>query len=155
MLLLNIFLMLAWVALNGKYTLAQLVFGFVLGYLTLWLMVRTVGGSGYFARTWKIVDLFLFFAWDLTKSNLRVMYEIITPGHHMHPAIIAVPLDIKSDAAITLLANMITLTPGTLSLDVSSDRSVLYIHSMFVTSIEEARETIKTGFERRILEVLD
>ena len=155
MLLVNIFLMLVWVALAGQYTLSHLLFGFALGYLTLWLMVRTVGGSSYFHRTWKFLGLGIFFAWELTKSNLRVMYEIITPGHHMHPAIIAVPLDITSDAGITLLANMITLTPGTLSLDVSSDRRILYVHSMFVTDVETARQEIKDGFERRILEVMD
>jgi multicomponent Na+:H+ antiporter subunit E len=70
--------------------------------------------------------------------------------------VVAIPLDAKSDIEITLLANLITLTPGTLSLDVSSDRSVLYIHVMYVDNddLDEVRRKIKSGFERRVLEVL-
>jgi len=67
---------------------------------------------------------------------------------------VAVPLDARSDMEITLLANLITLTPGTLSLDVSDDRSVLYVHGMFVEDAQLMREQIKNGFERRVLELL-
>jgi multicomponent Na+:H+ antiporter subunit E len=72
----------------------------------------------------------------------------------MRPAIVAIPLDLRSPLAITLLAQMITLTPGTLSLDVSSDRRVLYVHSMYVDDIDAFRRSIKDGFERRLLQVL-
>ena len=64
------------------------------------------------------------------------------------------PLDAKTDAEITLLANVVTLTPGTLSLDVSPDRSTLYVHAMFLESPEALRRDIKEGFEKRILELL-
>ena len=95
-----------------------------------------------------------FFLWQLLLSNLRVAYDVITPRLHMRPGIIAVPLDAKTDQEITLLANLITLTPGTLSLDVSEDRRVLYVHAMFVDSPDEVRDSIKNGFERRLLELI-
>jgi multicomponent Na+:H+ antiporter subunit E len=74
----------------------------------------------------------------------------------MRPGIIAIPLDARTDLEITLLANLITLTPGTLSLDVSADRRVLYVHVMYIDNddIEAVRRSIKDGFERRVLEVL-
>ena len=66
---------------------------------------------------------------------------------------VAVPLDVTSDAAITLLGNLITLTPGTLTLDVSTDHLPLYVHVMNVEDVESFRQGIKNGFERRILEL--
>ena len=72
----------------------------------------------------------------------------------MKPAIIGYPLEAKTDIEITLIANCITLTPGTLSLDVSEDKSLLYIHCMYVDSKEEVIQSIKQGFEKRILEIL-
>ena len=69
-------------------------------------------------------------------------------------AIVAVPLDAKTDAEITMLANLITVTPGSFSLEVSADRSVLYVHAMYVDDPETFRREIKNGFERRVLELL-
>ena len=71
----------------------------------------------------------------------------------MKPGIVKIPLDARSDLEITLLANLISLTPGTLSLDVSDDRKVLYVHAMYVNDREDFVASIKNGFERRILEI--
>jgi len=60
----------------------------------------------------------------------------------------------KTDLEITVFANMITLTPGTLSLDLSEDRCLLYIHVMFLDDIDQTRRQIKDGLERRLLEVM-
>ena len=69
-------------------------------------------------------------------------------------AIVAVPLDVETDGEITLLANLISLTPGSLCLDVSEDRKTLYVHVMFLDDVEECRRELKEGFERRVLELL-
>jgi multicomponent Na+:H+ antiporter subunit E len=68
--------------------------------------------------------------------------------------VIGVPLAARTDLEITVLSSMISLTPGTLSLDVSADRKMLYIHAMYLDDVEAARRKIKDGFERRVLEVL-
>jgi multicomponent Na+:H+ antiporter subunit E len=119
----------------------------------LWLGQRVVGPSNYFKKVYQVIGFALFFIWALIRANLRVAYEVVTPPHTMRPGIVAVPLEVKTDAAITLLANLITLTPGTLSLDVSADRRVMYVHTMYVDDVEEFRREIKDGFERRVLEV--
>jgi multicomponent Na+:H+ antiporter subunit E len=85
---------------------------------------------------------------------LRVLWDVITPKHISRPGIIGIPLDARTDAEIMLVANLISLTPGTLSLDLSEDRRVLYIHVMFLDDIEETRQQIKQGLERRVLEVM-
>ena len=64
------------------------------------------------------------------------------------------PLDARTDAEIMLVANLISLTPGTLSLDLSEDRKLLYIHVMFLDDIEQTRRQIKEGLEKRVLEVM-
>jgi multicomponent Na+:H+ antiporter subunit E len=73
----------------------------------------------------------------------------------MNPAIIAVPLDVKTDMEITLLANVITLTPGTLSLDVSNDKKVLYVHAAYVEDREEFVQDLKNGFEKKLMEIFE
>lgn len=153
MFLLNILLALVWIILTGQFNPVNFVSGFVLGYLLLWLVQRVLGPSNYFKKVYQVIGFVLFFIWALIRANLRVAYEVVTPPHTMRPGIVAVPLEVKTDAAITLLANLISLTPGTLSLDVSADRRVIYVHTMYVDDVEEFRREIKEGFERRVLEV--
>lgn len=143
----------AWAALNEPITPSNLIAGFVLGYLVLYLAQPVVGSSTYVRKVRQVIGLVLFFHWELLLASLRVAYDVVTPRHNMQPAVIAIPLDVQSDVEITLLANMITLTPGTLSLDVSADRKTLYIHSMFVEDCDEERREIKEGFEKRLIEV--
>ena len=128
--------------------------GFVLGFLVLFFSRRVVGSPNYFVKVRQVVGLILFFIWELVLANLRVAYDVLTPRHLMRPGVIAIPLEAKTDIEITILSNLITLTPGTLSLDVSADRRVLYIHAMYIGDIDDVRRKIKNGFERRVLEVL-
>lgn len=152
--LLNILLALAWLALTGTFSPANLALGFVAGYLLLWLCQPMLGTSRYFAKLRSAIRFILFFLWELLKANFVVAFDILTPRHRMKPGVIAVPLDASTDAEITLLANLITLTPGTLSLDVSTDRKVLYVHAMYIEDAETLRRWIKQGFEQRVLELL-
>ncbi|MEW6299667.1 MAG: Na+/H+ antiporter subunit E [Thermodesulfobacteriota bacterium] len=154
MLLLNVLLALAWVALTGQFTPTNLMVGFALGSLLIWLTQGPAGSVQYFVKVRRVCTFAAFFVWELIKANLRVTYEVLTPRHYMRPGVIAIPLDVRSDAEITLLANLITLTPGTLSLDVSADRRVLYVHTMYVDDVDQFRRELKAGFERRVQEVL-
>lgn len=153
-LLWNILLALAWAALTGNFTLTNLGVGFAFGALIMWFAQRAVGTPGYLYRLWMVLELTLFFLRELFLANIRVAFDVITPQHYMRPGVVAVPLAAKTDAEITLLATLLTLTPGTLSIDVSSDRRVLYVHGMYISDGDETRRLIKAGFERRVLEVL-
>jgi multicomponent Na+:H+ antiporter subunit E len=153
-LLWNLLLALAWVAATGVFSFDNLVVGFLLGFLSLYISRRVVGSPRYFDKVGQVISLLGFFLWELLLANLRVAYDVLTPRHHMRPGVIAVPLDVETDNEITMLSNLLTLTPGTLSLDVSVDRKVLYVHAMYIDDAEEVRRKIKDGFERRVLEVL-
>lgn len=143
----------AWMALTGDWSLAALVFSCALGWLLLRFM-RPIGGAGFRrVRLTRLPGLLLYVLKEVVVANLRVAAAVIAPAGRLRPAIVAVPLVVDRDAEIALLANLITLTPGTLSLDVSPDRSTLYVHAMTVTSPDDLRREIRDGFERRILEV--
>jgi multicomponent Na+:H+ antiporter subunit E len=115
---------------------------------------RITGPSRYFRKIPMAIGFLLFFLKELVLANLRVAMEVVTPRHRMRPGVVAIPLDVETDAEITLLANLVTLTPGTLSLDISTDRRFLYLHAMYINDPESLRREIKDGFERRVLELL-
>jgi|SRR5690554_574136 len=150
----NIMLVLIWVALTGDFTFANFVFGFFLGSVALWLGDSQSGSKKYFRLLPTVGSFVFFFIYELIKANIQVAYEVVTPTLYMEPGIIAVPLDVENNMEITLLANLISLTPGTISLDVSEDRDILYIHTMYVRDKQEFIESIKNGFERKVLELL-
>jgi multicomponent Na+:H+ antiporter subunit E len=155
MLLINILLALAWGALTGNFSPVNLLFGFGLGYFLLWLGQRRLEPSNYFVKARRVIGFAFYFLWQLILANLRVTYGVLAPNHRLRPAVLAIPLDVRTDAEITLLANLLTLTPGSLSLDVSEDRKVLYLHVMHMTDEEQTRREIKEGFEPRVREILE
>lgn len=150
----NLILALIWASITGTFSMVNLMFGFVLGYVILGFAFRDVAQfSQYSSKVPKAIALLALFIRDLIMSNLRVAYDVLTPTHYMRPAVVAIPLEAKTEGAITILANMISLTPGTLSLDISSDRKVLYIHVMYLDDEEALRNQIK-ALESRILAIL-
>ncbi|HUE72385.1 MAG TPA: Na+/H+ antiporter subunit E [Pirellulaceae bacterium] len=152
----NLLLALTWGVATGEFTPTNLVLGFGLGYLILFFAGRAIGPSPYFSKVPQVALFALFYLWQLIRANLRVAYDVMTPTHYMRPGVVAVPLDAKTDAEITTLANLITLTPGSLSVDLSPDRRVLYVHMMYIDDgdVEAARRGIKEDIERRVLEVM-
>ena len=154
MFLSHILLALTWAAVTGRFTWSNVLVGFLLAYLVLFIAQRAVGSSGYFRKLGQVLGFALFYVWELILANLRVAYDVMTPAYHMRPGVVAIPLDAKTDVEITMLANLITLTPGSVSLDVSSDRRFLYLHAMYIDDVEQFRASIKNSLERRVLEVL-
>jgi len=149
----NVLLAFAWAALQGEFSLATLLTGHVLGYLILLGLVR--GGvlrrSTYIGKVHLAGGLALFFLWELVRANLRLAFDVATPSFHMKPGIIALPLDVTQDSEILLLSMLINLTPGSVALDVSDDRRLMFVHVMYISTPAEARAEIKQGFERRIM----
>jgi len=112
--LLNILLTFIWVALTGQLDYTNFVFGYALGFFILWLVNRSTKASrDYFYRVPKIFAFILLFFYDLLKSNFEVMKDVLTPNYNMKPGIIKYEMKAKTDFEITMLANMVALTPGT------------------------------------------
>ena len=154
MLAANLLLALVWAAMTGHFDVANLVLGFAFGYAVLFLLQRVIGRSAYFGKSVLLVRFSAFYLVEVIRSNLRVAVDVVTPGQRSRPGIVAVPLDARTDAEITVLSNLITMTPGSLLVDVSDDRSVIYVHSMFVGDPEAFARKIKDDLERRVLELL-
>ena len=148
-------LALAWVAVTGEVSLGNLLEGAVLAALLLALL-RFRGGRGVrLSKVPKALGLLVYFLKELLLANAAVARSVLSPASSLTPGIVAVPLDLTSDAGIATLANLITLTPGTLSLDVSADRRTLYVHALHVGDPEAFRREVKEGFERRVKEVFE
>ncbi|GAB5511143.1 MAG: Na+/H+ antiporter subunit E [Hyphomicrobiales bacterium] len=153
MFLVNVLLAVAWVFVTGSFSVLNGVFGFLLGLAALSLIREQIGTIGYVRRVRRVTGLAGLFLYELLLSALRVFKLVLTPDlSKLEPGFIAYPLTVDRDFEISMLANLITLTPGTLSVDVSDDRRTLYIHAIHVPDPEELRTDIANGFERKILE---
>jgi multicomponent Na+:H+ antiporter subunit E len=150
----NLLLAVAWAALMGTITVENLAFGFVLGYLLLAISQRALGPTSYFQRLPRLISFVIFYLREMTVANLKVAAEVVTPQTLSKPAILAVPLDARTDLEITLFANLLALTPGTLAIDLSPDRQTLYVHALFVDDPEAFKLHIKRDLERRVLELV-
>lgn len=150
----NILLALAWTTLSGNFSGPNFMLGFILGYAALALLQRELPIlKGYSQRVPRFLMFLCFFVKELLKANLKVAFDVLTPPWHMEPGVIGLPLKSETDLEITMVANFISLTPGTLSLDVSDDRKVLYIHAMFLNDESELIAELQE-IERRILEIM-
>lgn len=151
----NVLLAFVWAVLAGEFTLFALASGFAVGFAALWLVQPLTGTSTYFFRVFAWIWLILIFLWELLISSVAVAWDVLTPRHRARPAIIEMPLDVKSDAGILLVTNLISLTPGTLSIDVSDDRTVLRIHAMFAEDPEALIRNLKSGMEKWVINAVE
>jgi len=151
---LNAVLAFAWAFITGAFTLFNLVLGFVLAYIALWLPRQLWGEVKYFRRAWLVLRLIGVFLYELVKSGVSVARMVFSPRMWFRSGILAIPLDTQRDLDITLFANLISLTPGTLSLDVSDDRRTLYVHAMHTEHPEADKQAMKQAFEKNIAEAL-
>ena len=153
----NILLAIVWSGLTASFTLPSLLTGYVIGLAALWMAQPLFDApGGYFLRVWRVVKLALFFVYELVVSSFRVAWDVITPTHFSRPTIIEVPLDVTSDLEILAVTNLISLTPGTLSLDVTPDRKTLIVHAMFAADDPDAEvAALKNGMERLVKEAFE
>ncbi|MCS7063923.1 MAG: Na+/H+ antiporter subunit E [Methylacidiphilales bacterium] len=96
------------------------------------------------------LNFLLFYLQEFLLSNLRVAKDVLSPHPQIAPDFIELPLDLQNDVAIFLLANLITMTPGTLTVDLSEDKKTLLIHSIYVHDPVALKLDLKQNFERRI-----
>lgn len=148
-LLLNLLVAVVWYALQPAHTPGGLILGFCVGFLLLALLYRPYG-----RRAWAALAFTLFLLGAIVRSSIQVASIILQPTMRLDQGIVAIPLTVTGDFEIAALATAITLTPGTLSVDVGHDaqgRRVLYVHNLVVGDPDAMRREIKEQFEQRIL----
>lgn len=157
-------LALIWVALQGSFSVGNVLLGVLFGAAIIRISRplfeaddpteahRFREGIRPVARLWRVLVLVVVFLRELVISALQVARYTIQPTLDIRPAIIEYPLDVQTGREITVLANLISLTPGTLSLDVSPDCNYLYVHAISVETEDgsEVISDIKGSLEKHV-----
>lgn len=151
--LLNVFLAFMWMFIKVSYDLSSFIKGYFFGLIILFVFRRFFNSRFYLWRVYAVVKLTLIFLKELVLSNIAVLKVVLKPKLDMRPGIFAYETVLTQDWEITVLSSLITLTPGTLVIDVSDDNKTLYIHAMDIDDVDEAIKSIKDSFEKAILEV--
>ncbi|MGM7634090.1 Na+/H+ antiporter subunit E [Bacillus sp. Hm123] len=151
--LLNFFLAFLWMFLQVSFNSSTFIVGYILGLILIYGMRRFFKQEFYMRRVWAVLYLTLLFFKELILANIDVLRVILKPKLDIKPGIFAMPTELKSDWEITLLSSLITLTPGTLVIDVSDDNKVLYVHAIDLPDVHDAIDGIKNSFEKAIMEV--
>lgn len=151
--LLNLTLAVIWSLLNRSWGVSDLVVGYLLGGILLYIFRKFLPTEFYLRRVFAVVKLILLFLKELLLANLTVVQHIIRPRLDIRPGIFALPTELRTPFEITTLANLISLTPGTLTVDVAPDNNILYIHAIDIPDVEAVIRDIKGTFEKQIMEV--
>ena len=151
--LLNIGLAFIWMLLQNEYTFLDFFIGYLVGVALLYVLRRFLHFDFYFRRVIALFKLLFLFLYKLILSNIDMIKIVLSPKMNIEPGIIAIPTKLRTDWEVTLLANLISLTPGTLTMNFSENGRTLYVHSIHVPDKDAAIDEIRQSFERAIMEV--
>ncbi|MEK4301768.1 Na+/H+ antiporter subunit E [Oceanobacillus sp. FSL W8-0428] len=151
--LINVLLAILWMFLQNEYTFVSFLFGYLIGILILFVIRRFLKFDFYLKKIWAIIKLIYLFMIELIKANIDVVKVVLKPKQDHQPGIVAVRTSLESDFEISMLAALITLTPGTISMDFSDDSKTIYVHSIDVPDKEAMIKDIQDSFEKAIMEV--
>ncbi len=152
--LLSVFLLLIWLLLNNTLAMGHVVLGAGLAVLIPFLTVGFWPERVCVRRPWILLKFVAVVLWDIVVANLNVAVLILGSTRKLQPAFILLDLDIRSPLGVSLLANTISLTPGTVSCEVSADRRQLLVHALHVTDVEASIREMKQRYEQPLIEVL-
>lgn len=151
--LVNVVLAVIWCFLVEEFTAPTFIIGYLISAGVLFVSRRLMGEVVFFHKLGVFLKLLAVFARELVVANVQVAWWILRPKLQVQPALIRLPIELKSDAAITALAGMISLTPGTVSVDVAPDRKSLLVHCLNVPDIAMTKRGIKEMFEQPLQEL--
>jgi multicomponent K+:H+ antiporter subunit E len=151
--LVSLMILALWLAIAPAPSLGQFLLGGAIALAIPWFTHPFWPEAPRLARPGVAVRLFLQVLWDIVVANVEVARLVLGPADRLHPAFIELPLEIEDPFVATLLASIITLTPGTLSVDIDRDRRVLLVHALDVTDVPAAIDTIKRRYESPLREI--
>lgn len=151
--LMNILIAVMWMFMQSSYTIGSFIFGYIIGLFALFILRRFLVSEFYLRRVWAFVKLIMLFIVELIKANIDVVKVVLKPRLNHKPGIIAVQTNLETNLEITLLAALISLTPGTVAMDFSDDSKTIYIHALDAPDKDEFIDDIHNSFERAIMEV--
>lgn len=152
--LLTLLIAVVWIILQNGFSWGMAVFGLILGIIitritAVWWPERPGG-----IAVGKFLSYAVIVLWDIIVANIQVAWIVLTkPNSKLKPAWIVIPLDLRQPEAITILAGTITLTPGTVSADLSNEGHSLLVHVLHTENPDAERDGIKERYERRLKEI--
>ncbi|WP_059102698.1 Na+/H+ antiporter subunit E [Shouchella shacheensis] len=152
-LLVNFIIAILWMLFQNSFTSVDFVMGYLIGMAVVLVLIRLKGHYFYMHRVWSFFKLMVVFTKELTIANINVAKIVLSPKVRISPGIIAVPTELETDAEKTLFAVMMTLTPGTLSIEFSEDGHYIFVHCLNAEDKEGMVNDVKGTFETGILEV--
>lgn len=151
---LTLLLTIVWVMLQNSVTSGMAVFGVVLGIIIPIATARWWPDRPKTVHLGKLVSYCFLVMWDIVVANIQVAWIVLTKSNaKMRPVWVVIPLDLRSPEAITVLAGTITLTPGTVSADLSDGGHSLLVHALDADDADAVRDDIKDRYERRLKEI--
>lgn len=132
-----------WVALWSEFSLANVIWGIMIGALVTLLVPPRRNPRHATVSPLGLLWFIAYAAWALVRASAVVAWEVVTPRNRIHEGIVAAPLRTTSPGVITLIANVISLTPGTLTLEVREEPPTLYIHILHLRTVDEVRGDIR------------
>lgn len=153
--LLSLSLLVVWLLLGNTLAPGQILLGLFIALALPLFTVRFWPDRPRLRRPLKILIYILILLWDITLANLTVARLILGPTTRLRPAFIRMPLDLCNDFAIVVLTNTISLTPGTVSADISLDRRSLLIHALDVDDAEQMVAHLKHRYEQPLQEIFE
>jgi multicomponent K+:H+ antiporter subunit E len=144
-----------WLMLSRSLSPGAIVLAAVLAVTIPYFTSAFWPGRPKVKRMGALIRFMPVFLWDVLVANLRVAWLIVNVARALKPRWLVIPLDITNPYAITMLANVISLTPGTVSAEVGADRKTLLVHALDVDDPEEEIATIKRRYERPIKEIFE
>lgn len=153
--LLNLFITALWVLLKDEHTLRieTVVTGFIIGCFIVFLMRRFFGGEFYLRRVFAIVKLIFIFISETIQSSIIVIKHILSPKINIEPGIFMYQTVLKGDFEVTTLSLLLTLTPGSVVMEINEEGNKLYIHAMDIKRYKGDLERSLKKFEKAIMEV--
>jgi multicomponent K+:H+ antiporter subunit E len=153
--LLTLVLTLTWLLLVNSFTIGQALLGLLLGLVIPAFTRHFWPDPVRIARPWWLVFFLLKVLWDILVANVAVAALILGGRRFVQPAFVSVPLDLRTELAISILANTVSLTPGTVSAWLSPDRRTLVVHGLRVTDAAALVLEIKTRYERPLIDIFE
>ena len=153
---LNLLVALVWSLVTGQLSATSLGTGFAVGFGVLWLLEPVHGDRQYHRRPWRLATFIGWYLLELLLSSVRVAVAVLSPIDHLRDGWVTVTLQSRRDTDIALLANLISLTPGTLSVDVADDKRFLYVHALLRRGddVDELERELSTTLPWRLRAVL-
>lgn len=151
--LINLFIGMLWMFLQDNWSVLTFFSGYLFGLLVLFILRRYLSTKFYLITLLAIVKLFLVFIHELFTSSILVIRQVIRPKINVTPGIFTLETELKGDLEVTLLALLLTLTPGSVVVEVSPDSKKFYIHAMDIPESSDAVLRSQIRFEDAIRKV--